>query len=174
MIVDKSIESIIEELGGYIGLGEYIIENIGNWGEERKLSGELTGKVDSTFDQVSKKFLGHLYKLGVGSISWNDGKYTGYFVDVFEEALANSVGHGNNQDESVLTSIKLIECREGYIIRIRDSGTGFNPAEIERKRKDGELGSFKYMGEGFHLFMKNKNISFEENGTVINMVLYKS
>lgn len=142
-------------------------------GEERIRSRELTGITDSTFDQVSQKFLETVHSLGFGNVSRNNGGYIGHTVDVFEEALANSIGHGNNYDTSVITSIKLIECMYGSIIRIRDSGMGFNPAEIERKRQEGESGSFRYLGEGFHLFMQSGTVSFENNGTVFNMVIYK-
>jgi len=168
MIVNKSIEDLMEELGGYVSLIEYVISNIGNWKEERTKSRELTGITDSTFDQISKKIMEQLCSSGVGL-------HNGYIVDVFEEALANSIGHGNNYDASVITSIKVIKCNYGFIIRVRDSGMGFNPTEIARKRKEGEDGSFRYMGEGFRLFKESGvPISFENGGTTINIALYKS
>jgi len=168
MIVEKSIEQLMEDLNGYVTLKDYLVEHVGNWAEERKSGkGNFYGASDSTFDGISETVLTRLLEKYCS-------RYQSWVVDVFEEALANSVGHGNNCDPFVITSVKVIECKEGYIIRIRDSGKGFDPFEVVRKRDAGEHGSFMYLGEGFNIFRKiNSSISFENNGTVFNMVVYK-
>ena len=171
MIVDKSIDQMIEDLNGYVSLKDYLVENIGDWTAERKYS--YSNSVQTNiFDYISDRIISGIIKPRETYARFPDCE--SWVVSVFEEALANSIGHGNNKDHNLITSVKVIECDDGYIVRIRDSGEGFNPTEIARKRENVEHGSFKYLGEGFNFFLSiNAQISYENNGTVFNVAVHK-
>lgn len=87
-------------------------------------------------------------------------------------ALENIWVHGTNQREWPEMSIKGFAGKKGIIIRIRDCGDGFNHKETQRKYLEGEDYRHNY-GYGFRHFNEiEMEVSFENNGTTIN-IMYK-
>lgn len=174
MLIKKGIKELVMELGGFIALRENVTAHIGNWASERVESTTSTGTYDSAFDKVALQLKERLISLGI-EVRPPENYCEGDYIDeILEEALANSVGRGNMYNASLPTYIKLIECRDGYIVSIRDSGKGFDAYEIARMREEGCMGSFKNLGDGFTLFMESHyRISFTRDGTVFNVAVPK-
>lgn len=170
MIIKKGIKELVDMLGGYVSLADSIEANIGDWPEQRMRSRATSGITDSDFDQVSRRVVASL-----SGLSLPLGYFDSELVDIFEEALANSVSSGNGKDPSLKTYIKILECKYGYILRIRDMGKGFDIDEIMRLRDEGLPGSIhNSIGEGTNMFRKTRYpIIFTNNGTIFNLVIYK-
>lgn len=89
-------------------------------------------------------------------------------------ALENVWMHANNNQEFPEMSIKGFAGKRGIVIRIRDAGNGFDHAEIQRKYLAKEH-YFRNYGVGFRHFNEaGIEVSFENNGTTINIMYMRS
>ena len=63
--------------------------------------------------------------------------------------------------------------QKGIVVRIRDSGTGFDYEGVVKKFRNREK-YFRYKGVGFQNFMSSKefSVAFEGNGSIVN-IMYK-
>jgi len=163
MIIKKTLKEMIEELGGLADAPVKFSKRfyIGYWEPERLESQRLTGATDSEFDRVSADVMRTIKELD-GAVP--NSSMEGVICDIFEEALANAVEYGNHYDKTLPVRISIMECREAYILRIKDQGNGFNP----------EKPIFHHLGEGFWNFENmSYPISFTNSGTAFNMAIPK-
>lgn len=114
---------------------------------------------------------------------WHKNKKTGGAIIAF--ALENAFYHGNQNNPNLLVSLKYLEGKKGAVIRIRDSGNGFDYSKVLERRnaiKTNNLSLcspekiptnkryFKRRGRGFNLFsFQKEKISFDKEGTCINL-----
>ena len=119
---------------------------------------------------ISEKYLDYI----LNSI-WENyrTKYTGQMRDVrtiLDEATLNAIGHGNKNQTDLPVSIKIFKGNKGYVVRIRDSGKGFDFENTLLKLRKGEK-YFKGSGCGFCLFYDSRycNVSYEGNGSIVNI-----
>lgn len=101
--------------------------------------------------------------------------------------LENAFYHGNQNNPLLPVSVKVFEGKKGMIIRVRDSGIGFDFKKVidtvhAAAEKDPWFGYksewkkeekyFKRAGEGFRGYHFHLGtISFENNGTIVNLML---
>lgn len=138
-------------------------------------------KIDKSIDQMLEET--EFQQMGEYQIiqgSGLDGKNIVYAVDaicnahpflnehslLMEEIIANAIIRGNHRDPFVIASAKVLLGNKGWILRIKDSGSGF---DVERVLKNGE---FQYGGTGLHLLKITQGIQFnyENNGNTLNIM----
>ncbi|MBU3913614.1 MAG: ATP-binding protein [Nanoarchaeota archaeon] len=115
----------------------------------------------------------------------NTNKIGPYVLSV---ALENAFYHGNQNNPALPVTVKTFQGTGGVVVRIRDSGSGFDFAKVTRQFKEVEkrklmvyshpedvpkdLKYFSRRGRGFYAYEYSRpKISFENQGTVVN-VLY--
>jgi len=185
MITENTIDELMEQLGGFVCLREYALSNFtdfsGDENEKEDSFHTLLSKVRSCLDGYVPA--NHWYiQLVVGAPRDTGGRGNhdglnnpGGYMDMIRESLSNALSRGNKYDPSALTSLKVLECNDGYIVRIRDSGQGFDPYEICGKREQKEQEAFRGIGAGFDFFTHPDTlVSFENNGTTLNLVITKT
>ncbi|MEK6940291.1 MAG: ATP-binding protein [Nanoarchaeota archaeon] len=93
--------------------------------------------------------------------------------DVLHEAFENAFGHGNCDSSFLPVSVKWFKGNKGYVVRIRDTGEGFDYHHIISERRNGRM-IFKHEGWGFYHYASYDwiNISFEGSGNIINIQSY--
>ena len=149
MKVNKSIEQMIEEID-YEGLGAYYILNTPD-----VLQTPYT--MFAVQDTKNKILNSHLF--------------LEEFNFLIEEMLVNAIGHGNKYDASLIYSTKVLLGKKGWILRIRDSGPGF---DYETTLKTEE---YKNCGSGLKTLKASPGIEFnyENGGNTLNIMrLYNS
>lgn len=88
---------------------------------------------------------------------------------VLAEAITNAIERGNKSNTSLHVSIKLLEGKLDYIIRIQDSGAGFDYDEKVRKLRAGEV-YYERGGSGLGaLEIEELEASFEGTGNILNI-----
>lgn len=144
MKVDKSIDQMLEEIE-FQQMGEYqIIQGSGTDGSN------IVYATDALYN--AHPFL-------------NEHSF------LIEELIANAILRGNNRDPFVTASAKVLLGDKGWVLRIRDSGSGFN---VKRVLKNGE---FQYNGTGLYALKVTSGIqfNFENNGNTLNIMgFYKA
>ena len=86
--------------------------------------------------------------------------------------LENAYAHGNKGDESLPISIKVFEGIKGLVVRIRDSGEGFDFKKTQKKFENEEK-YYNGFGGGFKRYnQKEYLVSFENKGTTINILYF--
>ncbi len=89
------------------------------------------------------------------------------------ELLNNAFRHGNRGDPILSVSVKVFQGSRGYILRIRDSGTGFNFEEVLEKKRSGEK-HYVTIGGGFSFCeMPYNKVAFEGLGNIVNVQLIR-
>ena len=88
------------------------------------------------------------------------------YYNLGEELIANAVLRGNNRDPFLMASVKVLLGKKGWILRIRDSGTGF---DVDKVLKTGE---HQGAGQGLRHLKETKEIQFndENNGSTLNIM----
>ncbi len=83
-----------------------------------------------------------------------------------DELIANAVLRGNKKDSFVMASAKVLLGEKGWILRIRDSGNGF---DVDRVLKNRE---YQYGGQGLSKLKAIEGIQFnyENNGSTLNIM----
>jgi hypothetical protein len=84
--------------------------------------------------------------------------------ELLNEIFYNCFGHGNNEEYWQPVSIKVFEGTKGCVMRIRDSGVGFDYEKaLQQEYRPGR-------GCGVYHYQKNYyEISFEGNGSILNV-----
>ena len=169
---EQSLEQLEKELGGFVKLLDS--ETFHSTNESFGLNPLINApKSYETSCPEIRKFIDSVLKV-CGYRKTLDGYYR--FQDVqypFEEILRNAIHHGNKTDPTLVVSLELIECHSGYIIRIKDSGPGFDVEDkqraiLERKKY------FHHYGEGMKaIFFSNTKITYEDKGSIWNIVMKK-
>lgn len=102
--------------------------------------------------------------------------------------VENAFYHGNQNNPTLPVSVKVFEGSEGFVVRVRDSGIGFDVKEVcGTVRRLGKKRSLPYSpimilkgrdkyyrrrGGGLMAgYLDSAQISFENNGTTANMML---
>jgi len=87
------------------------------------------------------------------------------------ECVLNIYEHAHQLDESLPLSIKIAEGTNGYVIRLRDSGPGFDYQEVIGKIKNDKTGEYCHRyGVGMaSLYAYDVEAGFEEGGRVLNI-----
>jgi anti-sigma regulatory factor (Ser/Thr protein kinase) len=85
-------------------------------------------------------------------------------------AMENSFTHGHQLQEYLPISLKLFAGNNGCVVRICDSGAGFDYPEMYRRVRDGEriLKTRGGMGTAIFLF-RGFEISYEGKGNIFNL-----
>lgn len=151
----QHVGALIDELGGYVGLRYYKIFD----GQEALYAGQELLK----FHESLKKLI--------------DEPYIPYrsllAIRIVGELWANAESRGNKSDPNAILSLKLIECQDGYIVRIRDSGQGFDPEEKLAQMLRGEI-YYQRAGSGIrHAANPEAEVTYENNATTWNIVIRK-
>ncbi|MFH1173534.1 MAG: hypothetical protein V1725_00180 [archaeon] len=115
------------------------------------------------------------------------GKHGSYILSM---ALENAFYHGNQNDPTLPVTIKAFQGIRGVVVRIRDSGVGFDfkkaveqlkqiehqniPLYLHPEQVPENMRFFSRKGRGFYAFMYSSPIiSFEANGSAVNMLYLK-
>jgi len=90
-----------------------------------------------------------------------------------EEAIFNAFGRGNNNQGDLPVSIAVLEGPDGYILRITDSGKGFDYEDVYNQRVNGQR-YWQNMGFGFEWYDSIPGtVWFEGRGNTLNMEITK-
>jgi len=86
--------------------------------------------------------------------------------ELIAEMLLNATSRGNNNDPNLSASVKVILGEKGWIVRIRDSGEGFDYNKVLR------YDSYQGTGNGFRLLRKHDELefSFQDGGRTFNLM----
>jgi len=86
------------------------------------------------------------------------------------ELFYNAFGRGNLGQSDLPVSVKIFDGEKGKILRIRDSGEGFDLDDIMTKIQNNER-YFRNAGGGFNLFTNDKsyNIAYEGDNNIVNL-----
>ena len=168
----QSIDQLINEYGGYIRMLDYKLFNP----DKNSLNFNPFKKMPKSYEKSCpeiKQFIGTLLKLCNSRKTIKDYHK---FHDVefpLEEIIRNAIFHGNNADPILQMSLKIIELNNAYIIRIRDSGVGYNVQEKQSSMVNNRP-YFKHYGEGTRAtaFTPVK-ITYENKGTTWNIIMEK-
>lgn len=138
MKVDKSIDEMLREIE-FKEIGEYRI---------------IQGN-----DPVGQLFY-------VNDAICNSHPFLNQHYLLTEELIANAILRGNNKDPFVVASAKVLLGEKGWVLRIRDSGKGFN---VDSVLKNGE---YQYGGQGLKMLKEREGIQFnyEDNGSTLNVM----
>mgnify|MGYP001591288564 CR=1 FL=1 len=140
MKVYKSIDQMLEEIE-FQQFGEYqIIQGEGIDGEN------IVNAVDAIC--TAHPFL---------------NKYSSLLM---EESIDNAIRRGNNGDPFVIASAKVLLGKKGWVLRIRDSGKGF---DFDRVLKNSE---YQNRGSGLFILKNERELQFnyENNGNTLNVM----
>ncbi len=86
-----------------------------------------------------------------------------------EAAFHNSILYGNKKDMELPLKVKCFKGLKGVVIRIEDSGEGFDFKETQRKWKKGDK-YYQNGGNGWKFFNRpSVQVSFEGKGNIINI-----
>ncbi len=155
-IVKKSLEEMLDEIG---------FESFARYDFLVPL--EMHWKVLFTFDD----YLGELSRfLNTFSIEITDGTGRGDGDCPTAAALSNAYSHGNKEQDEYAITVKVFTGKRGAVIRIRDSGEGFDFEETARKFESGER-YFYYAGGGFRTYATAvAEVAFERKGSTVNLM----
>lgn len=88
-------------------------------------------------------------------------------------AIENAYVHGHKRDVSLPISLKIFKGTKGVVTRIRDSGKGFDHKKVQELFKKRKKYWNNIHGCGFRRYNeKDYLVSFENNGTTINILYY--
>ena len=100
----------------------------------------------------------------------SDGGF--YIADAIELALENAFSRGNCLDTHLPVSVKVFSGRKGHVIRIRDSGMGFNYRKKIKQMRSKEYGYAKNFGQGLlALDEPGFEASYENRGSTLNIMI---
>ena len=89
-----------------------------------------------------------------------------------DEALANAIRHGSNDDESKTIELDYALTDEEFQVSVRDQGDGFDPDVIPDPRLDENLN--RPCGRGVMLMRAYMTkVSFNDQGNCVTMVKHK-
>jgi len=151
--VDKTLDEMLKEIGfNEFGTYDIIIPEENG----RVVAGtevDLTYKQHKILEDIAKQMDNH------------------YAYYVIGELILNGLCRGNKKQSYLPISIKIFEGDKGIVIRIRDSGEGFNFKEKIRQMKNGET-YYQYTGGGLRLSDKvSDEVSYEGNGSIVNVCI---
>jgi hypothetical protein len=100
-------------------------------------------------------------------------KYSVLVDSIIAEAMINGYERGHNCDDRLKLSLRVAEGEEGYILRFRDHGPGFDYKDkIYLLRTDQPY--WQRLGAGFSLLdAENIEASYEGNGNILNVKLVR-
>ena len=89
---------------------------------------------------------------------------------IINEVFLNAFGRGNRGQADLPVSVRVFEGRKGRILRIRDSGAGFDYKGALNRKKNGEV-YYQNSGFGLNLLDESSEVqaSYEGDGSVINL-----
>lgn len=172
VLQEETIDALIDELGGYVGIVAYELWNPGKSSFDPNPLQNAPQAYETSCVEIRR------FVRAVLAACDNRMSLGGYyrFQEVqypFEELLRNAIFHGNAADPYLHVSLKLIECTGAYVIRIRDSGTGYDVQGKQAALHSGER-YFQYHGEGMNaLAHAITKVTYENNGAVWNIVMGK-
>ena len=92
-----------------------------------------------------------------------------------EEALINAIEHGNKGDTTKKIFIEFINSAEKIVVKVKDSGKGFDVKKVKDPTKDDEVSKFLDRGRGTYLINKTMDkVFYNESGNEIIMEKYKN
>ncbi|MBI2581582.1 ATP-binding protein [Candidatus Woesearchaeota archaeon] len=87
------------------------------------------------------------------------------------EVLSNAVERGNGGVLGLPIWVEIYEGNKGYVLRVKDSGKGFDFKEVIRTMKEGKR-YFKNEGNGFRLYDQSAHeVFFEGQGNIVNILI---
>lgn len=163
MLVDKSLEQMMEE----IGFTQWVKYDLITLDPDQFEVGDISSDElleDNELDRYIKRLLRECdpsYKSGL------------QFEDKFATislALENAYVHAHNFERREL-SLKVFSGEKGNVVRLRDSGKGFDWKNTVEQLRSGSR-YFQNLGSGFEVFDKSPyEVSFEGRGNTINMMI---
>jgi serine/threonine-protein kinase RsbW len=91
-----------------------------------------------------------------------------------EEALINAMEHGNKSDPTKKIFLDYFKNDNSIIIKVKDSGNGFDVNSINDPTKIDELNQYKDRGRGTYLIFKTMDkVTYNETGNQIIMQIFK-